>query len=92
MWLFNFLIVKYQALYNSVGSVLTRVLGQKGTMVHPILKVGDTVLSKTGQHGKVLRVYRSIKTNRIEACTVMWGTPYNDELITLIMPVSELQL
>lgn len=64
----------------------------QGVRWHPegYLKKGDTVISREGNIGRVWRIYRKIKNDKIVGCSVIWETPYKGDKISPFLPAEDL--
>lgn len=51
---------------------------------------GTRVQAVTGEKGKVWRVYRSLETNEVKGCTVVWDTEYKGEKVSLFLPANDM--
>lgn len=51
---------------------------------------GDLVETSTGEKGIVWRIYRSIKTNELTACSIIWYKSYKREKISMFLPVQDM--
>jgi hypothetical protein len=50
---------------------------------------GMRVETRTGEQGKIWRIYRSIQTNEITGCTVIWDKEYKGESVSLLLPAED---
>lgn len=70
-------------------SYFKAIVGKLPATEEKYFKRGDLVETKTGEEGRVWRVYKNRMTDKVEACTVIWYTPYKGENYTLLLPAED---
>lgn len=62
-----------------------------GVKEHPVgyFKKGEIVVSRDGNIGRVWRIYRKIKNNKIVGCSVIWETPYQGQKVSPFLPAED---